>query len=239
MEYLINGIVVVLNIAILFIVVRQNKYFGKKGENQAVIEDIGEITTIVESIKKDLANQNDLIKAQLSHRSKHELELKNEERQAYFDLNRRMSAWLYSMVRFSFSAYSFENYEELKFKYDEFNKCQYEFDVADGHLNLFNQDIDFHEHKLNLEKAILDFEFNLESHIRQLYYVYNRASIVIDSTPTDFKNQAIERDNTRKAHSKISDEYHEKFILLYKDVIDKKSVLVDMINEQLKRMENL
>ena len=239
MEYLIAGAIGVLNVAILIILVRQQKYFGKKGENQAIKEDIGEITEIVESIKNDLASQNDLIKAQLSHKSKHELELKNEERQAYFELNRRMSAWLYSIVRFNFSAYSLANFEELKLKYNEFNEFQYEYDLADGHLGLFIQDTDFHKEKLALESSILELEYNLENHIREIYYGFSRANIMIETTPNDFKIHAIERDTLRKLQNKLAEEYHEKFMPLYKDVISKKSTLVDTINVHLKRIENI
>jgi hypothetical protein len=239
MEYILQAIITALNVGILFLIYRQQRYFGKKGENQAVIEDIGEITEIVESIKQDLANQGDLIKAQLSHKSKHELELKNEERQAYFDFNKKISAWLFALVRFSFSGYSLENFEELKSKYNEHNDLQYDYDVADGHLSLFNSSTEFHEKKLELETAILNLEHNLENHIRELYYAYSYANIMIESTPNDFKTHAVERDKVRKTHSKLSQEHHDKFIPLYKTVISVRADLIDLINKELKRIENL
>lgn len=71
------------------------KYFEAKGTNQATKEDIGEITEIVENIKSDLLHQNELLKAQLSFKNQHRLNLKTAEREAIFDFNKRVSAWLF------------------------------------------------------------------------------------------------------------------------------------------------
>jgi hypothetical protein len=234
-----EGFIIVLQIAILFIILWTKSYIDKKGKNKADKEDIGEITEIVESIKYDISKQNELIKTQLTHKSKHDLELKNEERQAYFEFNKKMSAWLFAIVRFNFRGYSMDNFEELKLVNTKFNDLQYDYDIADGHLALFNQDIKFHEKKLELEKAILELVFHLENNIRDLYYGYKSANLRINSNPNELKIHSQEKNNIGKLHSELTKKHYEIFIPLYKNIVEIKVDLVKLIDIQLKRIENI
>lgn len=235
---IIEELIIILPIVIFIIILWLKSYIDKKGKNKADKEDIGEITEIVESIKHELSKQNELIKTQLNHKSKHDLELKNEERQAYFEYNKKMSAWLFAIIRFSFSRYSLDNYEELKLTFNKFNELQYDYDIADGHLALFNQDTNFYEKKLELEKVILELEFNLENHIRDLYYGYSSTNLMINSSPAELKTYSLERSKIDEFHIEITKQYNNALIPLYKKVIDIKADLVKLIDTQLKRIEN-
>lgn len=157
------------------------KYFETKGSNQATKEDIGEITEIVESIKTDLSQQTEQLKAQLSLDNQHLLNLKNAERDALFDFNRKFSAWLYYLVRFRLSSYKLENYLQLKDIEIEFSKRQYECDLAEAHLRLFAHDQDFLNLIRDLTISLLKYEEIVEIGIEKTYHEYSMAELQLKS----------------------------------------------------------
>jgi hypothetical protein len=153
------------------------KYFETKGTNQATKEDIGEITEIVEGIKSDLLKSTEELKAQLSLANQHRLDIKTAERDAIFDYNGKLSAWLYSMVRFSLSSYNLDNYKELKKEEQEFAKRQYECDVAESHLTLFMHDKEFLEIKRDLTISIINYEMTLSKAMQEIYYLHSKCEL--------------------------------------------------------------
>src|SRR5690349_11236663 len=79
------------------------KYAETKGANQATKEDIGEITKIVESIKSELSEKVEQLRAQLSFKNQHLLEIKKSEREAYLQYHNKVSAWKSYLVNMDFA----------------------------------------------------------------------------------------------------------------------------------------
>lgn len=234
-----NVLIFCAEISIALILLWTYKYFESKATNRANKEDIGTITDIVETIKHDLVTQGDLIKAQLSHKSRHDLELKSEERNAYFELNKHLSAWLYAIIRFSFTGYSIDNYKELKTVNKWFSELEYNYDLSDAHLSIFNQEKQFHELKLDLIKYILKAEHIIENNISKLYYAYSECDIVVNSNLSDFGIQSEARNNCRKQHSSISAECHDDFIAIYPEILNAKKNLDELIKYNIERIDEL
>jgi hypothetical protein len=82
-----------------------------------------------------------------------------------------LSAWLYSLVRFSLSSYNLDNYKELKKEEQEFSKRQYECDIAESHLTLFMHDKEFLEIKRDLTVSIIQYEMTLSKAMQEIYYL--------------------------------------------------------------------
>jgi hypothetical protein len=156
------------------------KYFEAKGTNQATKEDIGEITEIVESIKTDLVKRTEELKAQLSLSNQHRLNIKSAEREAIFDYNKKLSAWLYYLVHFRLSSYNFENYKELKKEEQEFSHRQYENDIAENHLVLFMHDKKFLELKKDLTVNIIKYGGILSKAMQQVYNLHSKCEFNIE-----------------------------------------------------------
>jgi hypothetical protein len=177
---IIQAIVFIVGLVLLFMFKNYYpKYFETKGANQATKEDIGAITEIVEGIKSDLLKRTEELKAQLSLTNQHRLNIKTAERDAVFDYNKKLSAWLYYLVRFSLSSYSLENYKELKQEEQEFSKRQYECDIAESHLTLFMNDKEFLETKGNLTISVLKYEGILSKAMQEIYYLHSKCEIDI------------------------------------------------------------
>lgn len=156
--YILEITIITLSIAIFYIFkIYLPKYFESKATNQATKEDIGEITKIVEHIKSDLLQQNEFLKAHLLLTNQHQLNIKSAERDAIFDFNKRKSAWIYSLIRFSFFKYDLENYRETnRLTYLEYQERQYEYDLAAAHLTLFMYDNEFTTLKEELIAEVIE-----------------------------------------------------------------------------------
>ncbi|MHA8060378.1 hypothetical protein PQG22_03755 [Aquirufa beregesia] len=214
------------------------KYFETKGANQATKEDIGEITEIVETIKSDLLHQNELLKAQLSFKNQHRLNLKTAEREAIFDFNKRISAWLFSLIRFTFSVYNLDNYKELKIMSGEFSKRQYECDLAEAHLVLFMYDKKFLELKRDLTICIIELEGIVETAIHKIYGAYSKCEFNLEMDHDDIKKRTEHRDLLYKELKTLTDAYRTDSIEKYKQVHAQEVKMTQLINKRLKQLED-
>ena len=131
------------------------KYFEAKATNQATKEDIGKITEIVESIKTDLNKKTEELKAQLSLKNQHRINIKNAEREAFFDYNRKVSSKLYFLVNYNFPLYPVNEYEKLDVVFDEMEKRTIDLDLAESHLFLFYRDEAFLKLKAKLHLSLI------------------------------------------------------------------------------------
>jgi len=214
------------------------KYFEAKGTNQATKEDIGEITEIIENIKSDLLQQNELIKAQLSLTNQHKLDLKSAEREAIFEFNRRVSGWIYALIRFTFSNYSQDNYKELKLTSIEFSKRQYECDLAEAHLALFIDTEEFYELKRDLIVSIIELEGIVSKAIYKVYYCYSRFEIELELEKSDARKQADIRASFYKEEKLIIDAYRKDSIEKYKKVHEFHTQMTRLIKTRLRQLED-
>lgn len=214
------------------------KYFEAKGTNQATKEDIGEITEIVETIKSDLLQQNELLKAQLSFKNQHRLNLKTAEREAIFDFNKRISAWLFSIMRFTFSGYNLDNYKDLKIMSGEFSKRQYECDLAEAHLVLFMHDKEFLELKRDLIISIIELEGIVESYMHKIYSVYSKCEFHLEMDKNDFKKHPEHWNLLYKELEPLTDAHRKDKTEKYKEVHDLQIRMRELINKRLKQLED-
>lgn len=230
----INSVITTIISLIIFYIVKNfwPKYFEEKGKNQATKEDIGVITTIIENIKSNLNQQNEFLKAELSITNQHKLNLKNAEREAIFDYNKKVSAWIYSLLRFSFSGYYFENYKDLKLMSIELSKRQYECDLAEAHLTLFMYDPKFLELKRDLTISVIKFESIVEEAIRNYYYTCLKTELEIQNkVPIE---QSKLREKLFEELTTISKEYDRVCTDHFLIVHNYQAKLTMLINERIK-----
>lgn len=214
------------------------KYFEAKGTNQATKEDIGEITEIVENIKSDLLLQNEFLKAHLSFQNQHKLNVKSAEREALFDFNKRASAWIYSLIRFTFSGYNIENYKEIKLMRIEFSKRQYECDLAEAHLALFLREKGFFELKRDLTISIIKLGGIVEKAIHNVYYRYSKCEFDLQLDRNDVRQQAIHRTLLYEDLKPLMDAHRTESTEQYRVVCELHSKMTELINKRLKQLED-
>ena len=214
------------------------KYFEAKGTNQATKEDIGEITEIVENIKSGLLHQNEFLKAQLSFKNQHRLNLKTEEREAIFEFNKRISAWLFSLIRFTFSNYNLENYKDLKIMSAEFLKRQYECDLAEAHLVLFMHDREFLELKRDLTISIIKLEGIVEASMHKIYSSYSKCEFNLEMDKHDLKKHSEHRNSLYNELTPVTGAHRKDRTEQYKQVHNLQAKMTQLINKRLKQLED-
>jgi|GEM_PF-4128162 len=89
-------------------------YIQEKGKNLATKEDIGGITTIVENIKAEISENNEILKSNLSLKSEHKLNVRAGERDALFSYFKSVKKLTSMLVRFDFTYYTENDHEELR-----------------------------------------------------------------------------------------------------------------------------
>lgn len=125
----------VMEVAILLLLLYLallKSYFGEKGKNLATKEDVGEITSLVESVKSQLQFS---LQAKLSFRA--------EEHQALVDYFSKYSAWLSAITNCSFSGINKDNTSRLSEIRSQLDAHNRDFELAAGKMQLFveNEDI--------------------------------------------------------------------------------------------------
>src|SRR5262249_16843701 len=108
------------------------------------------------------------------------LNIKTAERDAVFDYNRKISAWLFYLVHFRLASYDFDNYNELKRIEQEFAKRQYECNISEHHLNLFMHDEEFLEVKKELIISIANYEWILSTAMARVHYLYSKCEVEVE-----------------------------------------------------------
>lgn len=172
------------------------------------------------------------LKAQLSLSNQHLLNFKTAEREAIFDYNKKVSAWLFYLVRFTLSNYSFDNYKDLIKEEQEFSRRKYESDVAESHLVLFMYDQAFLDIKKDLTISIIDYELILSKAIQEIYYLHSKHEIEIEYAEPQDKS-AI-RGSIYQKLSPMLAEYRSLTLDEYKIVHNNHIKFRELINERLK-----
>jgi len=233
LQILTQSIVVLIGLFLYFLFKSYwPKYFETKGTYRATKEEIGKITEIVEEIKTDLANKTEELKAQLSFSTQHKLNLKSAEREALFDYNKKVSAWLYSLVRFDMTRYNIDNYKELDKVAIEFSRRQYECDLAQAHLLLFLHDQDYRELNRDFTISIIKYEHLLANAILEFKSIYSMTEINLGAKPID-KQITIMQEMYEKAkvtYAKYKDDTMEQ----YKVTHQFHTTMIELINTKLK-----
>jgi hypothetical protein len=231
----IQAIVFIIGLFLFFIFKNfWPKYFEAKGINQATKEDIGEITEIVESIKTDLLKRTEELKAELSLSNQHRLNLKTAEREAIFDYNRKLSAWIYYLVRFRLSTYNFYNYKELKKEEQKLSKLKYECDLAENQLVLFMHDKEFLEIKRDLTVSIIKYEGILEKAMQEVYHLHLKSELDIEIA--EQKDKSKIKGSMYEQLKFLLEKHHEETLKQYKIINDYHIKFRDIINNRLSKI---
>ncbi|TAJ63178.1 MAG: hypothetical protein EPO58_03375 [Chitinophagaceae bacterium] len=235
-QIIIQSITIIVGLLLFFLIKSYwPKYFETKGTNQATKEDIGEITTIVEEIKKDLLKETELLKAQLSLTNQHRLNIKTAEIEALINLNNKASSWLYYLVRFDFTSYAVDNFREMADSKIEFSKRQYEYDIAQAHVNLFM-------HDKELLELIREFTLNILKYERRLGVAINTANYLFSIYELKLKRpNANELDLVGEHQEKFMEfynTYQEESLLIYEIVYKAHGKLVRLLHQRLKQIDS-
>ncbi len=232
---LIQTIVLVLGLLLYYLLKNfWPKYFEAKATNQATKEDIGEITEIVESIKTELVISTEELKANLSLSNQHKLNFKSAERDAIFDYHKKLSAWLYYLVRLMPSSFEFDNYKDVKKEEKEFSRRQYECDIAEAHLTLFMHDQKFLDIKKDLTIGIIKYEGELSKTLSDIYYQYSKLELEISIAQPN-QIPAL-RGSIYPILKPILEKYREGSMKQYKIIHDHHVHFRLIINERLKAL---
>jgi hypothetical protein len=205
------------------------KYFEAKATNQATKEDIGKITSIVESIKTDLQQKTEQLKAQISFINQHRLSVKAAEREAILDYSKRLSAYLYYLVGLSFSGYDIVTYKNLLNERAEINKKKYDYDVSQAYLGLFLNDNEFIMLQMHLNMGMIDYEALKVSALLNIYNLYKMADIQLSANRTD-ELQIMAR--LYKDIQGLSAQHQNEALEKYKGIVIQNALLMNFLRER-------
>lgn len=178
-QLVIEIILVVLGVYLSFF----KSYMNEKGKNLATQEDIGNITAIVEGIKKDLNDETELLKSKLSLYNQNRFSIKSAERNAMFTINKTYSGWINSLMHFSLISYDETNIEEINEMILQFNKKRLAFEMAKSHASIFINDIEYYEIIKNVTVETLALERIVATGIRKYRLPYILYKIKKNVTP--------------------------------------------------------
>ncbi|HET7118771.1 MAG TPA: hypothetical protein VFI29_19935 [Hanamia sp.] len=148
-------------ILILGLAIYMKSFIKKKAENFATKKDIGEITTIVEEIRKQYNSELEFLRSKLSLYEQSFNSIKSFERNALIEISNKYSAWLHSLLNFNLIFYSYDFYEPLlQLPFNVLQK-HLEFDIAEDNLHLYVHDMQIINKALELKLATFELEGSL------------------------------------------------------------------------------
>jgi len=213
------------------------KYFEEKGKNLATKEDIGEITTIVETVKSDLLQETEKLKSQLSYVNQNKISIKNSEREALFKLNETFAGWIYSIMHFQTGLYTEDNFTEINKIPGMLEEKGYDVDISRAKLLLFMHDQELLNHIKELSQATITMESIVMECVINLYYVYKT-----NQTWFQFKTpeqNALERaKQTIDQIAKIQNKMLSERNLQFETVNDFHLKLIVLIKQRVATLEN-
>lgn len=239
-HYVLEFFIIVFSLLVFYIFKNYwPKYFEAKATNQATKEDVGEITKTVESIKSELLQQNEFLKAELSLKNQHKLEIKSSEREAIFDYNKKKSVWIYSLIRFSFFKYELENFREVNtLTYLEYQERQYEYELATAHLSLFIHDKEFIDLKEKLITEVIVLHKIATETTYSLFKTFAEAEIQMNMEKVNETNQSKIRYEMIEELLSIQKKWKENTEKQFKKVEPLDIQMRDLLCSRLKIIEN-
>jgi len=155
----------------VFLVINKfwGQYFIKKGENVAMIEDIGKITKIVEEIKADLSRETEVLKAEMLLRAQHTLSLKLVEREAILDFQYKATHWINLLCNVKISDYHIMEAPNMNSWHDELQQVKLGFDTVKDKLMMLIRDTVFLSLSHDLTKYNLEFQEYIDTSLSELH----------------------------------------------------------------------
>lgn len=209
---------------------------AEKAKNAATIEDIGKITKIIEDVKSEFKNNNDILKSSLDLRNQHTFNLKKLEIEAYFEYNKVVSTWLYSVSDFSIRWATENDFEDLRKKFESeiavFNNLT---SIAYAQLHFFEHDSIFYEKlAVDLKISLNDCAFGLlsaigevESEFRRFKYESSRFAA------TQYQELKDARTKNYENLKDISQRYDEESLRLFKIAIGNYRAFTDYAKKRI------
>ena len=120
-------------------------YFSEKGKNIATKEDIGDITSSVESVKQEFRKETEAFKSQLQLNSNIQVDLITEERNAIIESNECFSNWFHHLIDSNLGgSEKVESYHLTDYR-QRINLSYQKFLLAESRFCLFIQDEELKE----------------------------------------------------------------------------------------------
>lgn len=209
-------------------------YFTEKGKNLATKQDIGEITRIVEEVKRQFTSDTEFLKNRLNLFSQSFHSITTLERDALIEISKKYSEWLHTLTTFSLIYYTYDNYELLKEQDFIFSQKQKDFEVAEDNLHLYMHDEELRETLLNLSQHTRELQGSLLQHITLFMtnckiYNHDRQSIGIEK----------EVELNKKYHEKqqpIIDNSLNDLLQIHKKITEHHVTFIKILNFRIYRL---
>ena len=192
-------------------------YFTEKGKNLATKNDIGEITLIVEDVKKQFSTESEFLKNRLLTYSQSFHSIKSLEREAFIDINTKYSEWLNTLLTFSLAPYGLDNFEHLNDHYLLFSQKQKDFQVAEDKLMMFINDVEIRNILTELKSTTLELQqahtFSIISYVSHCTAYKSMLAIAPSDRIEDLLNKY------RKEDERINNKNCEDLITIHRKIV--------------------
>lgn len=149
-------------------------YFQEKGKNLATTEDIEEITEKVEMIKNEIL-----------YSTQTKLSLKTEERISLVNCYDKYNYWLSAIVDTYFGGINEENKSKLKEIEEKLNDAKFQYNLAEGRMELFVNNDEISKLIRKLRKETLAMQHLFETYSGKVDYVFFEISHMKATTPIE------------------------------------------------------
>lgn len=211
------------------------KYMEEKGKNLATKEDIGEITTIIESVKTQLTRDTEVLKADLSLKNQNLFSIKTEERKALIDFHTKYSAWLSAISNSNLTGYDLSNYSEMNNIGKYINERKMNYELAEGLITLFMHDADFMILKKKIVVGAIEMEHINSKYCIELKGLFADANFKINSTPIENQGEIYKEmyDKNLKILSNFHKDHLEKYAILQPEWADMTKLIKQRVEKAI------
>lgn len=137
--------IIVLQIIAILVSIFYKSYAGKKGENLATKEDIGEITQKIESVKTDFAVKLEQLKHNLEFENSIKSVIYNERKQAVVELFENIHLYTQKLSNTLNNLILCEEVEQVYDMEDQLELLDDKVELIEAKASLYVDDIDFWE----------------------------------------------------------------------------------------------
>ncbi|MEO9891690.1 hypothetical protein [Aurantibacter sp.] len=188
-------------------------FLKEKAKNIATKQDIGKITSEIESVKSEFNKDLEILKSNLSLKKQASFSIQENKRILIYELVETFNTWLYSIVNFSFSGYNIQNIGEIKTHRKNLEKHKLDFNVIENKLNIFYNNKEFDELKKNLTIETLKMQYLLDQAISEYELkLYEKHHLEIE----DYYERTLAQNNIQTEIFEITGKYYKEMTELYK-----------------------
>jgi hypothetical protein len=228
--------IIILQVIILIVVyVFRNSiptFLKEKAKNIATKQDIGKITTEIESVKSEFNKDLAILKSNLSLKSQSNFSIQEKKRILIYELIETFNTWLYSIVNFSFSGYNIQNIGEIKNHRKNLEKYKLDFNVIENKLNIFYSNKEFDELKRDLTIATLEIQHILDQAISKYELkLYEKHHLEIQ----DYYERTVAQNKIQTEIFDITGKYYDEMKDKYKEIVRLNSIFTEFLKTELEK----